>query len=126
MDLHVLVRLVHTLGMGVLLGGALLVAALRDPVPAARAYEWTFWGAMGVQVLTGVGNLGAVGDPGPATTWGTIFTWKLALVLVLLAGSAARLLARPRLAARGLRWAYGATAGFLALIGALAVVLAHG
>ncbi len=126
MDVHVAVRLVHTLGMGVLLGGAVLVASLRDPAPASRAYEWAFWVAMGVQVLTGVGNLGAVGDPGPATTWGTLLTWKLALVLLLLVASALRLLARPRLKAPALRWAYGGTALLLAIIGGLAVVLAHG
>ena len=126
MDVHVAVRLVHTLGMGVLLGGALVVAMARDPRAAAVPYEWAFWIAMGVQVATGVGNVGALGDPGLATRWGLTFAWKLGLVVALLLASAARALALPRMGPRAMRVWYGATAAGIAAIGGVAVVLAHG
>jgi hypothetical protein len=145
--LHVLVRLVHVAGMAVLLGGAVLAwAQLRtgtdDPLATAAAYEWLFWGAVGLVVLTGVGNLGAMAPavPGPGTDWGLTFAVKLAGVVGLLAGSLVRTLAvarwralvdgsreRPRSASRErLPAVYAATAGYLLALVALAEVLAHG
>ena len=144
-----LIRSVHVLGMALLLGGAVTTWAAvrfgtspdsgygRFPVRVAATYEWLFWGALGVLVLTGVGNLGALapGIPGPGTGWGAVFAVKLAVVVGLLLGSAARTLAVARVAASAtagtppadrLRLAYAATAGYLLFLLALAEVLAHG
>lgn len=84
-DLHLAVRAVHVLGMAILLGGAAFTwdvlrtnpdASLRQVVD----YEWVFWGTAGVMLVTGVGNLAAVGAPGPTARWGTVFLPKLLLV----------------------------------------------
>jgi len=151
--LHLLVRLVHVAGMAVLLGGAALVwgqcrlapdgpddeplatdRARDEPLATAAAYEWLFWGAVGLVVLTGVGNLGAMAPAvrGPGTGWGLTFAVKLAAVGGLLAGSLARTLAVARWRATAIRpgtrlgTAYAATAGYLVVLVALAEVLAHG
>ncbi|QCC48251.1 CopD family protein [Halobellus limi] len=138
--LHLLVRLVHVLGMAVLLGGAVvgwrtLRAEDRDPRPALRRYEWWFWGSIGVLIATGVGNLGALGPPRPATRWGSILTIKLLVVGGVVVLSAVRSLAVGRLddseAIRSttrdrLRVLYAATGWGLGATVALAEVLAHG
>jgi uncharacterized membrane protein len=137
--LHLLVRTVHVLGMVVLLGGSASVwNALRsDPDPGSLVrYEWLFWGTTGAMLVTGVGNLGALGAPGPATRWGTVLTVKLALVLAVVVGSAVRTLAVERLRIRGdgalaaardpLRRLYAATTVALLAVVVLAEVLAHG
>jgi hypothetical protein len=94
--LSFLVRAVHTAGMALMLGGAALVwaaAAWGRPHAAdgpgrllglAAAYERLFWLALGVQVMTGIGNLGALGLnlPGPETPWGGRLVLKLLAVLV--------------------------------------------
>ena len=66
--LSLFVRWAHVAGMAAILGGALLVWWLgvrRDRaevvVGVAERYEWIFWAAIGLQVMTGVGNLGAFG-----------------------------------------------------------------
>ena len=125
-DAAVLIRTIHTLAMGALVGGAILAAA----APAAsRAYERVFWPALGLMVLAGVGNLGAFGAglPPPSTRWGALFTAKMTLVAALLAVSAvrARLVARPA-PTRALVGAHAATATILLGIVTLAVVMAHG
>ncbi|MFC6940838.1 CopD family protein [Salinirubellus sp. GCM10025818] len=124
--------------MVVLLGGSASAwNALRsDPDPGLLVrYEWLFWGTTGAMLVTGVGNLGALGAPGPATRWGTVLTVKLALVLVFVVGSAVRTLAVERLAredgalaaARApLRRLYAATTVALLAVVVLAEVLAHG
>lgn len=139
------VRTLHVLAGATLLGGAVALAAVAarstdagGVVSAARAYEWTFWAAVGVAVATGVGNLGALGDalPSTGTGWGNALALKLALVLALLVGSLARSFlvvraaapdaaARPAGAARALAVAYAATAAVLATVVAAAVGLAH-
>ncbi|MFD1597443.1 CopD family protein [Halobellus rarus] len=138
--LHLLVRLAHVLGMAVLLGGAVaawqaLRIGNRDPRPVLRRYEWLFWGALGVSIATGVGNLGTLGPPGPTTRWGSILTFKLLVVAGVVVLSAVRSLAVGRLGdsgavrsiARGrLRVLYAATGWALGAIVALAEVLAHG
>ena len=150
---HVAVRWLHVLGMAVVFGGAALVwLVLRDgddhrlpPAPGsaglrvAAAYEWLFWAATGLLVLTGVGNLGTMAPavPGLATPWGSTFAVKLAGVLALLLGSlvrsvgvvgllATRSTATGSAVAGRLRRAYAATAVYLLALVALAEVLAHG
>ena len=141
-DLHLLVRSVHVLAGTVVVGGAALVWAVglgakrgEAVLLAARRYEWAFWPAAGVIVATGVGNLGAFGEglAGPQTGWGRTLTLKLALVLLLLAGSGVRTIAVVRLGegvalARGglVAGLYAATALLSATIVVVAEVLAHG
>jgi hypothetical protein len=142
MDHHVAalaVRWLHVAAMSTILGGALLVwwLAVRGPsravVDVAVRYEQVFWAALGVIVMTGVGNLGAFGLalPAPATTWGGTFMAKITLVAVLVALSLPRSLAVARIgvgatSTASLRWLYSATATAIALISALAIWLAHG
>jgi hypothetical protein len=140
-----LVRAVHVLAASIVVGGAaLLWAALggaigrgaasgdvRPGVGAAVAYEWGFWGAVGLLVATGVGNLGALAPvlPAAGTRWGAVFGAKLVLLVVLLVGSLGRTLvaAGPGARARGvLCRAYGVTALAGGSIVVLAVVLSHG
>jgi uncharacterized membrane protein len=133
--LHLLVRTVHVLGMVALLGGSAVTwYALRSGTPLSLPvrYEWLFWGAMGAMLVTGVGNLGALGAPGPGTRWGAILTAKLAFVTAFVVGSALRTLVVVRLRERGatatdaLRRLYGATTLALLVVVVLAEVLAHG
>ncbi|WP_254543180.1 hypothetical protein [Halomarina pelagica] len=105
-------------------------------VAVAAGYERLFWGAAGVAVMTGVGNLGALapGLPPSDSAWGLALTVKLAGVLGLLLGSVPRTLLVARCDAAGtvgdgvrtLRRGYGATALYLTGVLALAEVLAHG
>jgi hypothetical protein len=138
-SLHLAIRTLHVLGMALVLGGAVGVwaaarRAVSDLRTLATTYEWLFWAAIGVVVLTGVGNLGALGAPGPSTRWGTTFLLKLPLVIALVVGSAIRTLALVRadptvpdgaLAAWGQR-AYGLTTVVLLGLVVVAEVLAHG
>jgi hypothetical protein len=146
-SLHLAVRTLHVLGMAVLLGGAgaLWYAARRGDgavLSLAGPYEWAFWGALGVMVVTGVGNLGALGAPGPGTRWGTVLLVKLTVVAAFVLGSLVRTAAVARLARDDdsggggdsagsatttfVRRAYGATTGALLALVVLAEVLAHG
>lgn len=137
--LHLLVRYVHIIGMAVLVGGAIFtwttIRTTQLSTALVRQYEWVFWGTLGVMVITGVGNIGARGAPGPATQWGTLLTAKLVLVLFFVLGSLLRTLAVLRLAENQsipnhsttmLQRSYTVTAGMLLLIAAVAEVLAHG
>ena len=129
--------------MAAVLGGALLVWWLgvrRDRADAsvvvgvAERYEWIFWAAIGLQVMTGVGNLGAFGDalPSPSSAWGTKLIVKLVAVLALAVLSVPRTLAVVAMAGDkqprpGLLSAlYGSTAAVVVGIVGLAVWLAHG
>lgn len=145
------IRTVHVLSLAVLLGGSTVAwMALRESpslaapdetgradaeaLALARRFEWLFWAALGLVVLTGVGNLGAVGVPSPGTDQGTVLAGKLLVVLALVAGSAVRTFVvvragdrrRPtgwqRLAGR----AYGATGLVVLGLVVLGEVLAHG
>lgn len=133
------VRALHVLAMAGVVGGA--AAAWHGcrsgsvGVAAAGRYERAFWAAMGVLVLTGVGNLGAIGAPGPATAWGRTLLAKLLLVVAVVCGSAVRTLVVVRAGNAGadraavrrtLARAYGATTGVLVIVVILAEVLAHG
>lgn len=137
------VRTLHVLAMAVLVGGTTVLwysyrrSAIASLAPA-REFEWVFWGGVGVLVLTGVGNLGTLGPPGPGTDWGRTLLVKLTVVVALVGGSVVRTLllvqASDREASgdlspvlqRTLSRAYGATAAVLLGIVVLAEVLAHG
>ncbi|MFC7046640.1 CopD family protein [Halobacteriaceae archaeon GCM10025711] len=135
------VRWGHVLGMAVAVGGATLAWwLLRGPLDGAaagrvaEAYEWLFWGALGLLVMTGVGNLGALAPavPGPDTRWGVVLAGKLLLVVGFLVGSLVRTLVVRRAdpsASRHvavMRRGYAVTALVLVGVLALAEVLAHG
>ncbi len=150
-------RWVHIASAALMLGGAALLWALasrgsRRGVPprspsdqtdlllfAAERYEWLFWGALGLIVLTGIGNLGAFGFsiPDPDTVWGVRLTVKLALVGAFMLFSLLRTLVvvRARQAGESLeasrairlfRIFYPVTALTVFGILLLAVLLAHG
>lgn len=142
-----LVRWVHVTAVSFLFGGALLLFILflvlrrrnvdrRTLLELMQAYEWASWGAIGLVVMTGVGNLGHFGESLPErdSEWGREFTLKLGLVGVFLAFSAVRSLSvalvqlevesrRPLPAA--LQGMYGATALLVAAIVGVAIALAH-
>ena len=145
--LSVVVRWLHVGAMACAFGGALLLWALNtrirfwDTLDAptrlsiAEAYEFLFWGAAGILVMTGVGNLGALGQslPNPDSAWGNKLMLKLAFVLLLILFSLARTLFIARLRAsemfarsRILQLAYATTALGLMLVLFVAVSLAHG
>lgn len=138
-QLALAIRYVHVAAMAAAFGGAVLVTWLAWRVPAERIadvairYEQLFWLALGALLMTGVGNLGALGPalPAPGTGWGRTFIAKLLLIALLVIVSLPRSLAvlraatvpaaRPRL-----RAVYTSTTGMLAAIVALALILAHG
>ena len=129
--------------MAAILGGALLVwwlgvrrkgANAGVVLDVAERYEWIFWAAIGLQAMTGVGNLGAFGDalPASASGWGTKLIVKLVAVLALAVLSGPRTLAVVAMAGTQrpqpdlLSALYGGTAIFVVGIAGLAVWLAHG
>lgn len=142
-----LIRWLHLASVSLLLGGTLflilvLYAAHRRGVDhrhlfdLMQVYEWVSWAAIGLVVMTGVGNLGHFGEalPGPESEWGRELTLKLALVGVFLAFSALRsigvalhrLRPEPRVEVPPtLQGMYGATAVFVAGIMGVAIALAH-
>ena len=144
--LHVAIRWAHVAAMATAFGGAITVLAQAtrpagDPASAvlsvAIRYEWMFWAAAGVLVMTGIGNLAAFGADlsAPSTPWGTTLALKLGSVLALVILSLPRTLAVARMShAAGttpptivrLRNLYGATTGAFAVILGLAIWLAHG
>ncbi|WP_424000474.1 CopD family protein [Haloarcula salina] len=91
------IRTLHVLAMAVLVGGSAAAwygyrSGAVDGLAAADRFEWLFWAGVGALVLTGVGNLGALGPPGPTTDWGRTLLVKLTLVVGLVCGSAVRTL----------------------------------
>ena len=141
--LSLFVRWAHVAGMAAILGGALLVwwlglrrnrASPGVVVEVAERYEWIFWVAIGLQVMTGVGNLGAFGEalPPSASGWGMKLIVKLVAVLALAVLSLPRSLAVVAMSGQktprpGLLSAfYGGTTALVVGIAGLAVWLAHG
>lgn len=140
-------RFVHVASMAVMFGGSAVLfllarSSLRknstELIKSAVKFEGWFWAALGIQVITGIGNLGAFGESLPATntTWGVEMTIKFGAVLILLLASVVRTLVIALLAGsdldlhgsmeRVLQVAYGGTASFLLGVLFLAVALAHG
>ena len=135
---HLVVRWLHLLGMAVALGGATLAwwvsrtADATTTLAVARPYEAAFWAALSVLAMTGVGNLGALAPAIPRGGWGVALVAKLALVLVVLVGSAVRTATVWAAGRRGdpptapLERGYALTAVALVAAVGLAAVLAHG
>ena len=145
--LSIAYRLLHLLGMGILVGGALVLA--MSAVGAADSqtrwlclalrYERLFWPVLALQVLTGVGNIGTLGEavPGPATLWGGWLALKFIAIGLVVPLSLTRTVAVARLVAvseralpaRGMSMfgrMYLTSAALLAAVVYLAVRLAHG
>lgn len=145
----IVVRWLHVLGMALILGGAVLTwghlrffvgtvhASREQGLGSLWAYEWLFWGSIGVLVMTGVGNLGALAPrlPAPDTRWGMTLSIKLLAVLGFLLLSIVRLIvlhaygrtSNPATGAQQrLRQGYGLTALYAGGLLVLAEVLAHG
>lgn len=153
-DQHLLsfvIRCIHVMSMAFMLGGAILCWGLSRPgAPApdqyprllllvTQKYEFFFWTAIGIQIITGIGNIGAIGTGllGPASSWGLKLTIKLFAFLLLMLLSLPRTTFNARLnpatepaaavVRPGLfRSLYAGTALFVAGIVVLAVALAHG
>jgi uncharacterized membrane protein len=147
-----LVRFIHVGSVSFLLGGALLIALLflflrSKPVSDAgdgallelvKVYEWAFWTAVAMVVITGLGNLGRFGEglPEPGSEWGQDLMLKLFLVLAFLTLSLVRTFSvalvllqdtGPQLTSSShvLPRLYWLTAALLAGVLASAVALAH-
>lgn len=151
MDPHALslgVRAIHVAAMAVLIGGGVLIwTVLAAPgstesdskrqqvMDIAASYEWLAWLAIGLLIMTGIGNLGAFGLalPAPQSAWGERLILKLVLVLILVVSSLLRtfliamLHASPSAGGLAiLRRIYAGTAGLATGVLVLAVALAHG
>jgi uncharacterized membrane protein len=136
------VRSVHVLAAAVAVGGALLVTTTvygaatptdrRSALRIAAAYEYHFWGALGLLAATGVGNLGGLAPAVPGGAWGATLTAKLLVVAAVLVGSLVRTLAVARCRGENasstgaLGPAYALTTVALGAALVLAEVLAHG
>lgn len=65
-------RWLHALALAVVFGGAVFLGVATEvPSASARRYEYAFRVALGVLVLTGVGNVGALAPtvPESSTAW---------------------------------------------------------
>jgi uncharacterized membrane protein len=147
-----LVRFIHVGAVSFLLGGAVLIALLflalknldydaaREAVmlDLLKVYEWAFWAAVAVVVITGVGNLARFGEglPEPGSEWGGDLTLKLFLASIVLMVSLVRTFSAVLLLAGEARsqmlpvsgtlpGLYWLTAVLLSCVLAAAVALAH-
>jgi uncharacterized membrane protein len=147
-----LVRFIHVGSVSFLLGGALLIALLflflrsrtvsdaGDGVllELVKVYEWAFWAAVAMVVITGLGNLGRFGEglPEPGSEWGQDLMLKFLLVLSFLMVSLVRTFSVALVllqdasselesSSNGLARLYWLTAALLAGVLASAVALAH-
>lgn len=136
LDVPLLVRTLHVVAATIAVGAPLALALVTPRATdggweaGARRVEWAWWGALGVLLATGVGNLGAYGEALPAadSAWGVVLLAKLATVLLLVGVGLARTL-RLTLHAGGAshpRGMYGATGALGMVALALALLLAHG
>lgn len=126
-----MVRWTHFVAMGTVLGGAVVVAVSdRPPATLVRRYEYLFWVAIGLVVVTGIGNIGQFTPRVPefGSRWSQLFTLKLFGILGLLVISIIRTGLVVRIPKGGVpdrRW-YLLTTIWVAAIVAVAVVMARG
>jgi putative copper export protein len=117
-DLDTVRLFLHVLAATVWVGGQLVLAALvpalraagtEVPRIAARAFNRVAWPAFGVLILTGVWNIVALGDKGPA------YRITLTVKLVVVAASGGTALLHARATTRRGMAVYGALTGLTAL-----------
>ncbi len=153
-DQHLLsfvIRCIHVMSMAFMLGGAILCWGLSrpsDPPPeqyprlllfVTQKYEFFFWTTIGIQIITGIGNIGAIGTGllGTNSSWGLKLTIKLFAFLLLMLLSLPRTTFNARLNPAQepaasivrptvFRALYASTSLYIAGIVVLAVSLAHG
>lgn len=108
----------HVLAATVWVGGQIVLAALLPtlraagaavPGAAARAFNRVAWPAFGVLVLTGVWNVVAEGDRGPA------YEHTLMLKYVLVLGSGVTAFVHMKARSRAMMAVFGALTGLFAL-----------
>lgn len=126
-----LVRWIHFVALAAVLGGALAVALPDGPSPAlARRYEYVFWVAIGLVVVSGVGNVGTLAPavPDAGSRWGRLFGIKLLGVVGLIVGSLVRTAVAVRTPPDGTadRRLYALTAAWVIGLAGVAVVMARG
>jgi putative copper export protein len=128
-DLGVIRLFLHVLAATVWVGGQLVLAALvpvlRSAGPdsarsAARAFHRVAWPAFAVLVATGIWNVLAIGDGGPA------YRTTLIVKLVLVAVSGVTAFLHARATSRGGLAVFGALTGLSALGALLFGVLLAG
>ena len=118
-----LIRAIHVAAAALVVVGA-IVAAARPAL--ARRYEWAFWTAILVLVITGIGNFAAIGGAQGAR-WTSLFRAKLLVILTLLLVGGARVIVHALEApASTLRAAYGVTGALAAAALTIGLVIAHG
>ncbi|THE64741.1 DUF2214 family protein [Salinadaptatus halalkaliphilus] len=135
---YFVVRTLHLLGVGTVLGGAsVLWVAFRTDDVSVRLLSWfegLFWPIFALVVFTGLGNLVAFGTPPAGTDRGTVLTVKFGCILAVAMGSVVRTFAvvrtqqcdcipasNPRL-----RWLYAGTAWLLGGLVVVARVIVRG
>lgn len=117
-DLETLRLFLHVLAATVWVGGQLVLAALVPalrragsdvPRAAARAFNRIAWPAFGVLVVTGIWNIAAEGDRGPA------YRTTLTVKLVVVAASGVTAILHARATTRRGMAVFGALTGLTAL-----------
>jgi len=148
--MHFAVRWIHVFSMSLLVGGAALMyitchLAKSEPLidrsllRLLYGYEIVFWVAIGLMVMSGIGNLGTFGNalPNLQTAWGMKLLIKLILVVTLTLCALVRTFVVYRISLadvcnRSISWLqvmerfYVATLLLLAVILTFALGLAHG
>jgi putative copper export protein len=117
-DLETLRLFLHVLAATVWVGGQITLAALipalraagtEVPKAAARAFNRVAWPAFGILVLTGIWNVVAEGDKGPA------YQHTLTLKYTLVVGSGITAFFHARATSRKAMAVFGALTGLTAL-----------
>ena len=128
-DLETLRLFLHVLAATIWVGGQLVLAALVPalrragsdvPRAAASAFNRIAWPAFGVLVVTGIWNIAAEGDRGPA------YRTTLTVKLVVVAASGVTAFLHSRATSRRGMAVFGALTGLTALAALLLGILLAG
>ena len=128
-DLETLRLFLHVLAATIWVGGQLVLAALvpalrragsEVPRAAASAFNRIAWPAFGVLVVTGIWNIAAEGDRGPA------YRTTLTVKLVVVAASGVTAFLHSRATSRRGMAVFGALTGLTALAALLLGILLAG
>ena len=95
-EIYLIIRWIHVLAVGLVLGGVALEIVLwfsrykqgiNFDASIIQLYEWVFWFATGIVIMSGASNLGAFGEavPNRESYWGKLFICKMIGVGLFLA-----------------------------------------